>query len=290
MPRPKREETPEIPSKDPELEQIFRDLCNDEWQALTLVKHLEGVSYSRSEVNLNICKSYTIALIQTYCKNTTEEEADNGSGKHKRIGNAEDKIEFMLAMYGLLKGFEFKKKSLGKRKRKYYDYARGYNKLVSGAWDGASIDTKLRDILNDLAWELTNTLYELKVKNGGKLGLHDQVSQNLSLPAPRDKSTEIQPSPNLLKNLFKRFIQHIHIPKIKRETINTCARVVSAIALVAIAITYGINSYRDNSIPPSMPPQTPLQDHQGAEPIPIKDADADDAVAQDEIEEDILPD
>lgn len=195
----KKDEKPEIPSDDPELEQIFRDLCNDEWQTLTLVNHLEGTSYSRhanNEEDLSFCKSYTIALIQTYCKSTTWEEADNGKVKPKRIGDAEDKVEFVLAMYGLLKGFEFKKKSLSKRKRKYYDYAHGHNELVSGVWDGASIDTKTRDVLYDIAWELTNTLHNLKEpKNGGKLGFLNEAPKELTLPSPRNFDKQPSPEP-----------------------------------------------------------------------------------------------
>lgn len=196
----KKDEKPEIPSDDPELEQIFRDLCNDEWQALTLVNHLEGTSYSRHANNkedLSFCKSYTIALIQTYCKSTTWEEADNGEVKPKRIGDAEDKVEFVLAMYGLLKGFEFKEKSLGKRKRKYYDYAHGHNELVSGVWAGASIDTKIRDVLYDIAWELANTMHDPKTKNGGKLGFLNKAPKELTLPSPRnfDKQNPPEPAP-----------------------------------------------------------------------------------------------
>lgn len=186
MGRPKKDEKPEIPSSDPELERILKDLCNDEWQALTLVKHLEGILYSRSEKNLALCKSYVIALIQTYCKSTTWEEAGNGKVKPKRIGNAEDKVEFVLAIYGLLEGFEFDAKKLSIRKRKYYDYAHGHNELVSGVWEGASIDTMTRDVLYDIAWELANTLHDLKIKNDNKLGFLEQAPKELKLPSLRN--------------------------------------------------------------------------------------------------------
>ncbi len=189
MGRPSKDKKSEIPCKDSKIETFLNYLRNDAESVIDLVEYLEGDSFKRNEHDKTFCKAYVLALIQTYCKDTTEEEA----GNRKVAGSAEDKIELMLAAYGLLRGFEFKDGSLSARMHDYYDHAHEYNCLIKGVWNGPSIDKMTRDILNDIAWELANTLHDLKTENGGKLKFLDKVPNKLELPSPRNKN-KIKPS------------------------------------------------------------------------------------------------
>lgn len=182
----------------PKLEQLLLNLRSDINVASDIVEHLEDDSFDPQEYDNEFCQKYIIELIQNYCKSTTKSEADSGNGI---AGSAEDKAEFMLAAYGLLKEFEYNKAGLGEREQSYYKYAHGYNKLIEGIWNGPSINKKFRDIANDIVRELAITLRDLKSKNGGKLDFLPQVAKDLSLPSLRPVNGQ-QPDRNKRKKMI----------------------------------------------------------------------------------------
>ncbi len=237
MGRPRKEPKSEVPAKDTKLEGILKDLRNNKTDAVRLVEYLEGNSYKESEHTEEFCEAYAIAIIQTHCKDTTREDVDQAGGGI--AGSAEDKAELMLAACGFLQGFTYERQ--GQRNHKYYDYARTYNQLLSGTWHGeSSITAKLRPILNDITWELTNTLFDIKTQRvDKKLGFLNQVPKELTLPAPHNaKPTKepITPEPTGLRliRLLKQFIIDT-----KNTLIEGPRPKISLVAILAISAFVG---------------------------------------------------
>ena len=100
----------------------------------------------------------------------------------------------MLAMFGLLEGFESSSGGVGRRSVKYYKYASKYSSLfIDTNWDDQSAATMCRQIANTISVELVHLLTEEKEANGGKLGLLDKVPERLELPSPKERKPQPEP-------------------------------------------------------------------------------------------------
>lgn len=230
MGRSKKEVKPEVLAKDIELENILKDLRNTKTDVVRLVKHLEGDSYKESEHTLEFCTAYAITIIQKYCKNTSGEEVERAGGGI--VGSAEDKSELLLAACGFLRGFTDVRQ--GERCQKYYDYAHGYNQFLSGILHGeGSITATLRPILKAITWELTNTLYDLKTKNGGELGFLDQVPKELTLPAPRSGGRPGQQPTSKPSSLWEQVKRRVLVIK-SSLTVSKCLGALSSVVVAEL--------------------------------------------------------
>lgn len=260
MGRPKKDAVPEAPAKDEKLEGMLKDFRDNEWQAIELVKYLEGDSYKKDKHTQVFCKSYVIALIQEYCIDVTQVNYPYNIV----VGTREDKTELLLAAYGCLCGFD----SLGRgaRDRKYYKCAHPYNKLIAGDWKGESITASFRPLLLRLERELSNNLHDIKEKNCGKLGFIDQAPRKLALPklrysasGPNIKQTYVLDTssvsksekvkkPFSFKSLWKSTIFPLHYIRRKKTVLNLqntrdyskvwrmwCIVMLTIIAICAIA-------------------------------------------------------
>ncbi len=164
----KQNQEAEIHSTDESIETTLHDLHGNKLAAIQLVKKLEGSAFDPETHDLEFCQSYTIRLIQKYCKDASIDNLKDYRGKAK--GTAEDRAELMLAACGLLCGFEFDSDSIGPRMDKYCKYARGYNSSIKENWGDGSLGTIYRVQLHFIEMELDTDLKELKAKNGGSLG------------------------------------------------------------------------------------------------------------------------
>lgn len=150
--------------------QYMYGICSDESQADEVVKFLEGISSSGPmPYSREFCISYVIKLLEKYCST--------------------DECELALARYGFLDGFERKKyKRIGRRTEEYWKYACKYNQheFISDDWTttGTAL-TELRDRHMIIVGNLDEITSQIKAKNGGKLGLIEEVPEKLEFPKPR---------------------------------------------------------------------------------------------------------
>lgn len=228
--RPENEVKSEVFAKDTELENILKDLRNNKTDVVRLVKHLEGDSYKEDEHSMEFCTAYAITIIQKYCKNTSKEEVKQAGGGI--VGSAEDKSELLLAACGFLRGFTDVRQ--GERCQKYYDYAHGYNQFLRRILHGeGSVTATLRPILKAITWELTNTLYDLKTKNGGELGFLDQVPKELTLPAPRSGGKPGQQPTSEPSSLW----EQIKLRTLAAKSSLTVSKCLGALSSVVVAVS-----------------------------------------------------
>lgn len=172
-----------VHSEDETIADILHDLRGNRLAAINLVKMLENDAFNEETHNIEFCQSYTVKLIQKYCKDASVDSLKDHRGKAK--GTAEDRAELMLAACGLLRGFEFNSNPIGSRMEAYCNYARDYNTSIKGGWGQNSLGTIYRTQLHFIEIELDADLKKVKNKNNGKLGFLSQVSRELNLPVPR---------------------------------------------------------------------------------------------------------
>lgn len=171
---------------------ILQELCNKPDKARCLLQSLESIPDNEFDYPLEFCQSYIIELLKTFCKTEEGETVEN----ERRHGSKEDKVEFMLAMFGLLKGFEFSSGNAGERSMKYYKYASKYSSLfIDTDWDDQSADTMCCQIANTISVELVHSLTEEKKVHDGKLCLLDEVPEKLELPSPKERKPQPDPAP-----------------------------------------------------------------------------------------------
>lgn len=115
----------------PDAENIFKLLQStrrNSDNAVELVNKLEGRSDVGFERNSQFYQAYVTILIQMYCDDYSEEikssleDVYNISVQPENIahGTSEDRIEFMLAGYGLLYGYDSIKKQYERIKNTTY--------------------------------------------------------------------------------------------------------------------------------------------------------------------------
>lgn len=176
-------------SKKP-LKELFTDLRSCEDCVDDFLTKYEGIKVPKDESSRKFCQSYVIELLKTYCKDTKE----SSSANVWTIGSKEDKVELLLATFGLLDGYEHIKK-LGQREMKYYEAAHSYNQLLKPKRErDPTVGTIIQNFItisNALADELEITLNEEMKKNNGVLGLIGKVPTELTLPKPRSFSHTI---------------------------------------------------------------------------------------------------
>lgn len=258
--------TIESPPPDSTLEKYLLKLRNDEQEAIKIVEYLEGNSYQKDKCDLKYCKAYVIKLVQTYCETV---EPTCKKDKYSVVGTASDKSELLLAVCGLLQGFEFKPQKQGQRILDYHAYVRDnnwYNELLIGTedWSPTSVVTKVREILVDITKELANKVEPIKSKNDGKLGLMSQVSADQPLPAPHGCSkVEPAPTPPVVDEfrkwtIFRRIVSKsqktkCEPPHIRYLRMIAISSVVIAISIAVIAITSVISLMSRDALPIDSP-------------------------------------
>ena len=164
MPRPKKpKDNPEV-KEESELYIILTDLNKHEDNVKCLVATLEKIP--EKSITLDFGRAYTICLFQEYI------EDDNDR-------------EMMLAICGLLKGFEFKPRKFAVRMWEYKEHAKYYNDFFKGKMSLASIGGMCRREMVRIARELEDKLTIKLAENGGKLGLINDIPKELELPTPR---------------------------------------------------------------------------------------------------------
>lgn len=164
MPRPKKQkDSPEI-NKESELYKILIGLNKDKNMARKLVSELEKIP--RESKPLDFCQAYTILLFQRYIEDKNDRE-------------------MMLAMCGLLEGFEFQPQKFASRMWEYQKCAKYYNDFFKGKISFTSIGGMCRKELLRISRELEEKLIVKLAEKGGRLSLIDDVPKELKLPAPR---------------------------------------------------------------------------------------------------------
>lgn len=134
-----------------------------------LVKQLESMP-DNADLSQDFCISYVIELLRTYCEN-------------------DDDYELALASYGFLEGFEYTRyKRIQRRTEEYWRYACKYDKheFIEADWSTGSALTELRDAHIVIIGYLDGITSKIKSKNGGKLGLIEEVPKKLEFPKPRE--------------------------------------------------------------------------------------------------------
>ena len=168
MPRPKKQKDNSGIKQDSELYEILWDLHNHIDKADELVKYLEKIPEgSRPH---EFCKAYTIKLFQKYI-------------------DGEDSQELMLVACNLLKGFNHR--NLDDRMQEYRKYIGRYNSLIKESWSVSTYSTKYRELLKNIIHDLEPKLKEKMKKNERKLGLIDDVPNELKLPIPRNVPADL---------------------------------------------------------------------------------------------------
>ena len=167
MARPKKQKDNPEPKKESELRLALIGLNTCETNAKDLMFLLEGIPKEPNSKTLEFCKAYTILLFETYI------EDDNDR-------------ELMLAICGLLEGYEFRPRKYGARMWEYRQHAKKYNDFLNGKMSPVSISGMCRKQLLRIAGELEENLKVQLEKNEGKLGLIANVPETLKLPIPRD--------------------------------------------------------------------------------------------------------
>lgn len=169
MSRPKKQkDDPEI-KKESDLYKILINLNKHNDEAIRLVSELEKVP--EKSITLEFCQTYTILLFKEY------------------IDNENDR-EMMLAMCGLLKGFEFKPRKFAVRMGEYREHAKYYNDFFKGEMTSVSIGAMCRVEMLRIARELEERLVTKLAENEDGLGLINAVPKKLELPAPRSISAD----------------------------------------------------------------------------------------------------
>lgn len=164
MSRPKKQKNNSEPEVDSELYLALIGLNTHEDKACELMCILEAIPQDSNPYALEFCKAYTIFLFQEYID--------------------ENDREMMLAICGLLKGFEFKPRKFAARMWKYREHAKYYNDFFNGKISPTSIAGMCRNELLRIARELERKLTIELAKNEGKLGLIDNIPKELKLPIP----------------------------------------------------------------------------------------------------------
>lgn len=138
------------------------DIRKHKNSVLKLVKELEGDVPNDVDDPLDFCRRYTIFIFKRYCR-------------------PPDDREFILAVWGFLRGEEFQAKKIGDRIKAYWKLSHKYNEIFLSIKTDSSIQRiaseNMSRIINALITEVKADL----VRNNNKLGLIDDVRKDSEL-------------------------------------------------------------------------------------------------------------